>query len=58
MKEIVKYSEDLHKKHKAVKDEESATSDVVKSLQETTNLLQKSKDFYKAKGVEVGGKFL
>jgi len=53
VKEIVKYSEDLHKKHKAIKDEESGTSNVVKSLQETTSLLQKSHDFYKAKATEL-----
>jgi len=53
MKELVKYSDDLHKKHKMLKDEESPTSDVVKSLQETTILLHKSKEFYKAKTTEL-----
>eukprot|EP00090_Calanus_glacialis_P027285 TRINITY_DN4295_c0_g1_i2.p1 TRINITY_DN4295_c0_g1~~TRINITY_DN4295_c0_g1_i2.p1 ORF type:complete len:1042 (-),score=254.32 TRINITY_DN4295_c0_g1_i2:278-3403(-) len=53
VKELVKYSDDLHKKHKMLKDEESPTSDVVKSLQETTILLHKSKEFYKAKTSEL-----
>ena len=53
VKELVKYSDDLHKKHKMLKDEESPTSDVVKSLQETTVLLHKSKEFYKAKTSEL-----
>jgi len=53
VKELVKYSDDLHKKHKMLKDEESPTSDVVKSLQETTILLHKSKEFYKAKTAEL-----
>jgi len=53
MKELAKYSEDLHKKQKQIKDEEAPTSDIVKALQETTILLHKSKDFYKAKSVEL-----
>jgi len=53
VKELVKYSDDLHKKHKMLKDEESPTSDVVKSLQETTISLHKSKEFYKAKTAEL-----
>jgi DNA repair ATPase RecN len=53
VKELVKYSEELHKKQKQIKDEEAPTSDVVKALQETTVLLHKSKDFYKAKSVEL-----
>ena len=53
VKELVKYSEDLHKKQKQIKDEESATSEVVKSLVETTALLAKSKEFYKAKSAEL-----
>lgn len=53
MKELMKYSEEMHKKQKQIKDEEAPTSDIVKSLQETTILLHKSKDFYKAKSVEL-----
>jgi len=53
VKELTKYSDELHKKHKMIKDEESPTSDIVKSLQETTNLLHKSKEFYKAKSAEL-----
>jgi len=53
VKELVKYSDELHKKHKMLKDDESPTSDVVKSLQETTVNLHKSKEFYKAKTAEL-----
>ena len=53
VKELVKYSDDLYKKHKMLKDEESPTSEVVKSLQETTISLHKSKEFYKAKTAEL-----
>lgn len=49
LKDILKYSEELHKKQKQIKDDESATSDVVKSLQETSSLLAKQKEFYKVK---------
>jgi len=53
LKELNKYSEELSKKHKQIKDEEAPTSDIVKAFQETSLLLQKSKDFYKAKSVEL-----
>ena len=53
LKELEKYSVELHKKQKIIKDEESPTSDVVKSLQETTTNLQKSKEFYKSKAAEL-----
>ena len=33
VKEVSKYSDDLHKTHKQVKDDESSTSDSVKVLQ-------------------------
>ena len=53
LKELEKYSVELHKKQKIIKDEESPTSDVVKSLQDTTINLQKSKEFYKTKAAEL-----
>ena len=53
LKELEKYSVELHKKQKIMKDEESPTSEVVKSLQEITVNLQKSKELYKARGAEL-----
>ena len=53
LKELEKYSVELHKKQKMIKDEESPTSDIVKSLQDTTVNLQKSKEFYKVKAAEL-----
>jgi len=53
LKELEKYSVELHKKQKIIKDEESPTSDIVKSLQETTSNLQKSKEFYRVKAAEL-----
>jgi len=53
LKDIMKYSEELHKKQKQIKDEESSTSDVVKCLQETSLSLGKQKEFYKTKVVEL-----
>lgn len=53
LKELEKYSVELHKKQKLIKDEESPTSDIVKALQDTTANLQKSKEFYKVKAAEL-----
>ena len=53
LKELEKYSVELHKKQKIIKDEESPTSDVVKALQDTTGNLQRSKDSYKVKAAEL-----
>ena len=53
LKELEKYSVELHKKQKMIKDEESPTSDIVKALQDTTVNLQKSKEFYKVKAAEL-----
>ena len=53
LKELEKYSVELHKKQKILKDEESATGEVVKSLQETTLNLQKSKELYKVRAAEL-----
>ena len=53
MKEVNRYSEDLHRTHKKVKEDESPTSDAVKNIQETTALLQKSKENYKQRCLEM-----
>ncbi|CAG0879746.1 unnamed protein product [Darwinula stevensoni] len=46
VKEAVKYTDELQKRQKSVKDEESGTSDAVQSLQSVTMSLQKAKDAY------------
>ncbi|KAK8382496.1 hypothetical protein O3P69_015413 [Scylla paramamosain] len=46
VKEVVKYNDELHKKHKVVKDEESQTEEIVKSIQATSGLAQKAKETY------------
>ena len=53
VKEVAKYTDELHKTHKKVKEDESSTLDSVKTIQETTNLLQKSKEVYKQRCLEV-----
>lgn len=45
-KDITKYAEDLHKKHKAVKEEETPTLDIVQAMQTSTVAVQKAKDTY------------
>ncbi|XP_050738434.1 F-BAR domain only protein 2-like isoform X3 [Eriocheir sinensis] len=46
VKEVVKYNDELHKKHKGVKDEESQTEEIVKSIQTTSGLAQKARETY------------
>ncbi|CAG0914899.1 unnamed protein product [Notodromas monacha] len=53
IKEVAKYSEELHKKHKQVKDEQSGTQDVVQLIQVTNANLQKAVLNYQQKFAEV-----
>ncbi|XP_049529384.1 F-BAR domain only protein 2 isoform X4 [Anopheles darlingi] len=53
VKNVTKYAEDLHKKHKAVKDEESSTQDAVQAMKESTNAVAKAKDIHNARLQEV-----
>ena len=53
IKDLEKYGGEMAKKQKVMKEEESPTSDIVKSLQDTTVNLHKSKEFYKAKSSEL-----
>ncbi|XP_046481953.1 F-BAR domain only protein 2 isoform X2 [Neodiprion pinetum] len=53
IKDVSKYADELHKKHKVVKEEESSTLDVVQSIQNTTVTLQKAKDMCVQKGLEL-----
>ncbi|KAG1693492.1 F-BAR domain only protein 2 [Nymphon striatum] len=52
IKDIHKYYDELHKKHKSVKEEESGTLDVVQAIQATTAALLKSKEVYHARCLE------
>ncbi|XP_026827063.1 F-BAR domain only protein 2 isoform X2 [Ooceraea biroi] len=53
IKDVSKYADELHKKHKAVKEEESSTLEVVQSIQSITVTLHKTKDTCMQKGLEL-----
>jgi F-BAR domain only protein len=49
VKNILKYADELHKKHKTVKEEESSTQDAVQQMKESTTAVQKAKDLYQTR---------
>ncbi|XP_035897279.1 F-BAR domain only protein 2 isoform X3 [Anopheles stephensi] len=53
VKNVTKYAEDLHKKHKSVKEEESGTQDAVQAMKESTTAVSKAKDIHNARLQEV-----
>ncbi|XP_062712415.1 F-BAR domain only protein 2 isoform X5 [Aedes albopictus] len=53
VKNINKYAEELHKKHKTVKEEESSTQDAVHAMKESTTAVAKSKDVYNTRMQEL-----
>lgn len=53
VKDVAKYADELHKKHKSVKEEESGTLEAVQSMQSSTVAVQKSKDLYNSKIMEL-----
>ncbi|XP_011503179.1 PREDICTED: FCH domain only protein 2 isoform X3 [Ceratosolen solmsi marchali] len=53
IKDVSKYSDELNKKHKVVKEEESSTLEVVQSIQSITITLQKTKDICLQRGHEL-----
>ncbi|XP_018569463.1 F-BAR domain only protein 2 isoform X1 [Anoplophora glabripennis] len=53
VKEVSKYAEELHKKHKLVKEEESGTLEAVQAMQTVTLNVQKAKDTYSQRGLEL-----
>ena len=53
VKEVAKYTDELHRTHKKVKEDEALTLESVKLIQETTAMLQKSKEVYKQRCLEV-----
>lgn len=44
VKEVAMYTDSLHKTHKKVKEDEAVTLEAVKLIQDTTVMLQKSKE--------------
>jgi hypothetical protein len=53
VKSIIKYADELHKKHKTVKEEESSTQDAVHQMKESTIAVQKAKDTYTSRMQEL-----
>ncbi|XP_057341538.1 F-BAR domain only protein 2 isoform X9 [Microplitis mediator] len=53
IKDVSKYADELHKRHKTVKEEESSTLEVVQNIQSITVTLQKAKDMCQQKGLEL-----
>ena len=53
VKDVTKYADELHKKHKSVKEEESNTLEAVQAMQTSTQAVQKSKDLYSHKAQEL-----
>ncbi|XP_017020234.1 F-BAR domain only protein 2 isoform X3 [Drosophila kikkawai] len=53
VKDVAKYADELHKKHKSVKEEESQTLECVQAIQTSTVAVQKLRDLYAAKVQEL-----
>uniref|UniRef100_A0A8D9ESM4 F-BAR domain only protein 2 n=1 Tax=Cacopsylla melanoneura TaxID=428564 RepID=A0A8D9ESM4_9HEMI len=53
VKDICKYTEEMQKKHKLVKEEQGPTLEIVQTIQSTTLVLQKAKDVYQQKCEEL-----
>lgn len=53
VKDVAKYADELHKKHKCVKEEESQTLECVQAIQTSTVAVQKLRDLYTSKVLEL-----
>ncbi|XP_011196952.1 F-BAR domain only protein 2 isoform X3 [Zeugodacus cucurbitae] len=53
VKDVAKYADELHKKHKTVKEEESQTLESVQAMQTSTAAVQKLRDLYASKVLEL-----
>lgn len=53
IKEINKYSDEHHRKQKQIKNEEISTIEAINELKETVTALNKAKEFYYSKTVEI-----
>lgn len=49
VKDVSKYADELHKKQKAVKEEEAGTLDAVQAMQASTVAVQKAKDVFSSR---------
>lgn len=53
VKDVAKYADELHKKHKVVKEEEAGTLEAVQAMQASTVAVQKAKDLFTNKMQEL-----
>ncbi|XP_059621929.1 F-BAR domain only protein 2 isoform X2 [Phlebotomus argentipes] len=53
VKDITKYAEELHKKHKTVKEEEAGTLEAVQAMQASMHAVQKAKELYTSRVQEM-----
>ncbi|XP_060596041.1 F-BAR domain only protein 2-like [Ruditapes philippinarum] len=53
IKDIVRYNEDQHRRHKTMKEGESGTLEVVQSIQTTTTALHRAKEIYHTRCLEL-----
>lgn len=53
VREVQRYCEEQHRRHKQVKEEEAPTSTVVQGLQQTTGALAKAREVYTARCLEL-----
>ncbi|KAL4236260.1 hypothetical protein ACF0H5_004647 [Mactra antiquata] len=53
IKDIVRYNEEQHKRHKSMKEGEASTLEVVQSIQNTTTALQRAKEIYHTRCLEL-----
>ncbi|CAL1539939.1 unnamed protein product [Lymnaea stagnalis] len=53
IKDMVRYSEEQHKRHKMIKENEQATLDSVQTIQQTTTALHKAKEIYHTRCLEM-----
>ncbi|XP_065354796.1 F-BAR domain only protein 2 isoform X5 [Calliphora vicina] len=53
VKDVTKYTDELHKKHKTVKEDEAQTLECVKAVQTSTADVQKARDMYSSKAQEL-----
>ncbi|XP_055325378.1 F-BAR domain only protein 2 isoform X10 [Sitodiplosis mosellana] len=49
VKDVSKYADELHKKHKSVKEEEASTLEAVQAMQASTAAVQKAKDLFSSR---------
>lgn len=53
VKDVSKYADELHKKHKTVKEEEASTLEVVQAMQASTVAVQKARDLFTSRMAEL-----